>query len=127
LLLCANSSTPASSTNRKNSTPASTSRSPIPPTPASPRCRAVGLIERGDPEQRDSAAQALSGGSLQHGILFKLAGLIERGDPNNATPPPKHWAGFDRSDHVPESAPGFGKMGVPVIVVLALPSASPAQ
>ena len=62
------------------------------------------------------------------GILFKLAGLIERGDPNNATPPPKHWAGFDRSDHVPESAPGFGKMGVPVIVMLAaLPSASPAQ
>jgi hypothetical protein len=91
-------------------------------------CRTVGLIERGDPERRDAAAQALSGGSLQHGILFKLAGLIERGDPNNATPPPKHWAGFDRSDHVPESAPGFGKMGVPVIVVLAaLPSASPAQ
>jgi hypothetical protein len=40
--------------------------------------------------------------------------LSNAATPNNATPPPKHWAGFDRSDHVPESAPGFGKMGVPV-------------
>jgi hypothetical protein len=56
-----------------------------------------------------------------------LSDLSNAATPSDATPPPKHWAGFDRSDHVPESAPGFGKMGVPVIVVLALPSASPAQ